>query len=507
MSFVDLKNLPATLFTVWLLSVHSAPAQNADKPPANAGSSKSSRNAAKPVAAEGQPLPRHGLYQDFRARVDDRGLWFPKYDADGKATAGSGKRFPGINAVDAFEASLPQSTNLAFTGQKTNWVLHILAAELTEPLIREALANRHVYLAHDEFGDPDGFAFGAVNNLGVFNIGDTVPMLSKTRLMALTPLTAKLRVVSDGAVVNETVGTNLNFQATEAGAYRFEAVLTRDGTDRLWISSPPVNLRSPNLTDVRLPSMEISPEVEAHKNISYREGPEEDAPKHRLDVYSPKGKANAPVFFFIHGGAWKTGDRSYYPPLGNRYARAGYVTVVPSYRLAPKHPHPAQIEDVAAAFAWTINHGREFGGDTNRVYVGGHSAGGHLGALLALDERYLTAYKLSPKNIRGVLALSGVYDLSVGDFQDSVFGKTTAGRRDASPLSYVRKGAPPFLVEFCEWDYFSLPAQARDFHRALQQAGATANLLYISGQSHISEILSFATEDEPIVSAALKFMK
>ena len=92
------------------------------------------------------------------------------------------------------------------------------------------------------------------------------------------------------------------------------------------------------------------------KDIAYCEGSAEDAAKHKLDIYVPKGKTNAslPVLFFIHGGAWKSGDRSNYVPLGNRYAREGVVTVVPSYRLAPKHPHPAQIEDVAAAFAWTV---------------------------------------------------------------------------------------------------------------------------------------------------------
>src|SRR5439155_21189470 len=171
--------------------------------------------------------------------------------------------------------------------------------------------------------------------------------------------------------------------------------------------------------------------------FTYREGAEEDAGKHKLDIYLPKGKTNAPVLFFIHGGAWRSGDRSNYPPLGNRYARAGYVTVVPSYRLAPKNPHPAQIEDVAAAFAWTVQHIAEHGGDTNRIYVGGHSAGGHLSALLALDDKYLKAHDLSPKVIRGVLALSGVYNLAIGDVQSRVFGNDKEVREDASPVYHV----------------------------------------------------------------------
>src|SRR2546426_9682911 len=253
--------------------------------------------------------------------------------------------------------------------------------------------------------------------------------------------------------------------------------------------------------------MKISQQVEARKDISYSDGAEEDAAKHKLDVYIPKGKLNAPVLFFIHGGAWRTGDRSYYPPLGNRYAREGFLTVVPSYRLAPKHPHPAQIEDVAAAFAWTARHVAEYGGDTNRIYVAGHSAGGHLGALLSLDEHWLATYQLSPKLIRGVLALSGVYNLTIGESQDSVFGHDPQVRRDASPLFHIKAGAPPFLVGFCQWDYFTLPAQARQFQRALQRAGVNAELLYIPEENHLSEIINVTRNDDPIVEAALRFMK
>ena len=221
----------------------------------------------------------------------------------------------------------------------------------------------------------------------------------------------------------------------------------------------------------------------------------------------PKGQSNAPVLFFVHGGAWKSGDRSNYVPLGNRYAREGVITVVPSYRLAPKHPHPAQIEDVAAAFAWTVRHIAEYGGDTNRIYAAGHSAGGHLVALLSLDGDYLAKYQLSPKVLRGVLAWSGVYNLATGESQESVFGKEMQGRRAASPLFYVKAGAPPFIVTYCQWDYFSLPGQARELYQALRQAGVEAELLYVPRESHISEMLSVTRAKDPTVTAALRFMK
>jgi acetyl esterase/lipase len=162
---------------------------------------------------------------------------------------------------------------------------------------------------------------------------------------------------------------------------------------------------------------------------------------------------------------------------------------------------------VAAAFAWTVHHAAEQGGDTNRIYVAGHSAGGHLAALLTLDERYLAAYQLSPARIRGVLALSGVYDLASSEGQDTVFGKDPEVRRAASPLFHVKAGAPPFLVSYCQWDYFSLPGQARTFYRALEQAKIKSELVYIPLQNHLSELINVTSEGDPIVAAALGFMR
>jgi acetyl esterase/lipase len=462
-------------------------------------------------ARDRQPVIENGLYQDLRAEIKDGGLWFPDLGTNGNPIAGSGKTFAGLASAVRNDSEMLGDTNAAsWLTPMTNRALHVLVRELTEPLVREALSQHRVYFARDELSDPVTFAFGAMNNLGVFTLGDTAPMAGKTSVMALTPLKAKLRLFHEGellSLVSEKEGTNVTFVAKEPGAYRFEAWLHVNGEDLLWICSAPVHLTVPNLAELRLPSMEISPDVAVRKNIVYREGSEADAPKHQLDVYRPNGKTNSPVLFFIHGGAWKSGDRSYYPPLGNRYARAGFVTVIPSYRLAPKHPHPAQIEDVAAAFSWTVEHAAEFGGDTNRIYVSGHSAGGHLAALLALDSRYLAAHKLPPKMIHGVLAVSGVYDLSFGDFQSSVFGSGVNERRDASPLAHVAVGAPPFKIMFCEHDYFTLPAQARMFHRALSRAGVKSELVYIPRESHISEMLSFASESDFIVEQALEFMR
>ena len=114
---------------------------------------------------------------------------------------------------------------------------------------------------------------------------------------------------------------------------------------------------------------------------------------------------------FIHGGSWRTGDRSMYPLLGNRFAKPGIGVAIPSYRLMPNNPHPAQIEDAAAAFAWVYRNIAQYGGDTKRIYLAGHSAGGHLAALLALDGEYLKKHDVPARAIQGVASMSGVYDV------------------------------------------------------------------------------------------------
>jgi acetyl esterase/lipase len=178
--------------------------------------------------------------------------------------------------------------------------------------------------------------------------------------------------------------------------------------------------------------------------------------------------------------------------------------VVPSYRLAPANPHPAQIEDVAAAFAWTVKNIERYGGDPKRIFLGGHSAGGHLVALLALDGRYLAEHALQPvKTIRGVVAMSGVYEITNLEF---AFGQDPEGWKKASPMTYAAKSAPPFVVTYCQWDYATLPAQARRFDAALRRAGARSELVYVPGQNHISEIINSVQDGDLTAQSVLRLI-
>ncbi len=415
--------------------------------------------------------------------------------------------FTGIGAIDAHQNVLAGGKVLLdpYDVAFRNTVTHILAREFTQEALAASLREGRAYVAHDWLCAPQGFAFFAVNSLGVYEMGDTIPMAGSTRLVARAPVAAHWRFIREGTLVHEAGGETAAWQAAEPGAYRVEAWLDIDGEQRPWIYSNAIRLARPDPALLTLPSQRLDPSVEAVNGIEYAAGAPEDAEKHRLDIYRPRGASKRPVLFFLHGGAWVRGDRRQYPFFGNHFARAGFVVVAPSYRLAPKHPHPAQIEDAAAAFAWTMRNIAAHGGDPSRIVVAGHSAGGHLAALLAADARWLRAHGLDSGAIRGVISMSGVPDVT-GAAGSRVFGSDPDVRRAASPLFHVRGGLPPFLVTYCQWDYLTLPQQARRFHDALRQAGVPSRLVFVKGENHISEMTNIVKPGDATSAAILEFL-
>lgn len=372
-------------------------------------------------------------------------------------------------------------------GRNGELTVHVLAQGDSEREVAESRGAQRTYEADHRMGDPAGFQFYATNNNGVYDIGDRAPMIARTRLMGHSPLPAKLRIWRGDAKVAEADGHEINFTPAETGSYRLEA---RVGEDRLWIQTAPIHLEAVVGRGITLPPMLIAPTVEVKKDITYAEGKETDAAKHKLDLYLPKDQTGFPVLIFIHGGAWRSGDRAIYPPLGNRFAKEGIGVVVPSYRLMPGAPHPAQIEDAFAAVEWTLKNIAQHGGDLKRVWVSGHSAGGHLAAFVGLEKR------LWPQ-LKGIVAMSGVYDVS----PLPAFG---GGGVDGSPLHRVAAGAPPFVVTYCQNDYPTLAADAKRFDAALRKAGVSSELVYVPGKNHISEMADIWREDDPTARAVLR---
>lgn len=198
-------------------------------------------------------------------------------------------------------------------------------------------------------------------------------------------------------------------------------------------------------------------------------GPDE---KQRLDVYRPKAGKNLPVVLYVHGGEWTKGDKaevSYKPKF---FTENGVVFVSTNYRLYPAAKFPAHAEDVAAAVRWVVDHIADYGGDPKKVVLMGHSAGCHLVTLVALDPQYLGKVKLTPADLRGVVAWSGgAYDLAAkvaegGSYKEHIqnaFGPDESAWRAASPVTHAKTAGsgPPFL--------FAAYEKGNNAHRAAER--------------------------------------
>ena len=172
-----------------------------------------------------------------------------------------------------------------------------------------------------------------------------------------------------------------------------------------------------------------------------------DDPRQRLDVYVPRDATKpAPVVVFYYGGGWEGGNRAEYLFAGEALASQGFVAVVPDYRLYPQVKLRGFMSDAAAAFAWTRREIARHGGDPTRIFVMGHSAGAHIAALLAYDERYLRAQGLGRDAIRGVIGIAGPYDFVPTDPDITALLSDGAGFEQGMPATFVRGGEPPTLL-------------------------------------------------------------
>lgn len=242
-------------------------------------------------------------------------------------------------------------------------------------------------------------------------------------------------------------------------------------------------------------------EVTSIKDLAYMSGPDADPEKNKLDLYLPKGLKDFPIVVFVHGGGYQKGDRKEGESVGKTIAARGVGVAMISYRLYPKAKHPAQIQDVASAFAWVKQNARKYQG-SGEVFVSGHSAGAHLASLLATDSKYLQKESLKLNDIAGVVAISGGYRIL--PIRKDVFGDE-ATLTDASPFAHLKGGHPPFLIIYGDGDTPERHALSREFRDSLKKAGTEVELLEVKERTH-QELFSKMGDGDPTTEAALLFV-
>jgi acetyl esterase/lipase len=218
-----------------------------------------------------------------------------------------------------------------------------------------------------------------------------------------------------------------------------------------------------------------------------------DGARQTLDVCRPVGAVAAPVVIFFYGGAWQSGNKRLYRYAAKALARRGYVAVLPDYRIYPQVRYPLFLEDGALVVRWAKENVKRFGGDPDKIFLSGHSAGAHIAAMLALDARWLQTVGLGPgRDVAGLIGLAGPYDFLPlrDDVLKVIFGGEN--RPETQPISHVCSGAPPALLLTGSDDRVVEAGNASRLAARLRAAGnvATARIYSRVGHSLIVAALA-----------------
>ncbi len=216
--------------------------------------------------------------------------------------------------------------------------------------------------------------------------------------------------------------------------------------------------------------------------------------RQRMDVYRADNRAGPlPVVVFFYGGAWQDGDKRDYLFVAASLARRGSLVMVPDYRVYPQVRFPRFVEDAAAAVAYARRVAPSWGGDPQRLFLVGHSAGAYLAVMLALDPAYLAAAGDSRNALAGVVGIAGPYDfLPIRGADIRAVFSSAADLRVTQPINHVDGHNPPLLLLFGAADTTVYPRNSLALASRVRAAGGPVEVKEYNGAGHIGIMLGFA---------------
>jgi acetyl esterase/lipase len=230
---------------------------------------------------------------------------------------------------------------------------------------------------------------------------------------------------------------------------------------------------------------DAEPSYEVIRNVAYVERSGEAL---RADVYRPLGEGPFPAVLCIHGGAWASGNKNQLATVAERLAEHGYTAVAISYRLAPQHKFPAQIDDCREALAWMRRNAKQYKIDPDRLAAWGYSAGGHLAALLGVGGVGLKATVAggAPCDFRQIPPNVSVMAFWLGGTRKELPDVYKA----ASPAALVTAEAPPFFFYHGEKDSLVPLAGAKAMAALLKESRVSATVYVVPEAGHIAAFLN-----------------
>jgi acetyl esterase/lipase len=247
------------------------------------------------------------------------------------------------------------------------------------------------------------------------------------------------------------------------------------------------------------------------KDVRY--GPHE---RNLVDVYRPRAIENAPVLVYVHGGGYRTGDRDLnaqvYSNVPTYFARNGVLAMNATYRLAPEAEWPSGALDMSSLVSWVKREARARGGDPDRIFLMGHSAGATHVATYAFDPRFQPA---EGHGLAGIILVSGRYRLRWDPDDPSLdsirayFGRDPSLYESRSAITHVPGSDVPAFLVIAEYDQRNLVETTGELFAALcrRDDGRCPRFLQLRHHNHLSEVLHINTDDELLGREILDFIE
>jgi arylformamidase len=240
-------------------------------------------------------------------------------------------------------------------------------------------------------------------------------------------------------------------------------------------------------------------------DVSYGHGPAE-----KLDIFPAEGINSGRVEIFFHGGYWRLLDKVNFSYVANGLAPHGVTSVIVNYGLIPNVTMAELVDQCRAAVAWTYRHIAEYGGDPEQLYVSGHSAGGHLTAMMMATDWQLYGrskqHELPQQLLKGACAISGIYELEPVRlcFLNATLNLTAEGAARFSPMSLVPTQRAPISVVVGGREGDEYMRQTREFAQKWTQHGVGTEAVLLPEEDHFSIRAQLGKPDSEVVSLLLR---
>jgi len=220
-------------------------------------------------------------------------------------------------------------------------------------------------------------------------------------------------------------------------------------------------------------------------------------PAERVDVFP--GAAGGPILVYFHGGYWRSRDKADFSFVAQAWAPLGVTVVMANYALCPAVDMDTLIAQCRAAMGWTRTHARDLGGDGDRIFVAGHSAGAHIAVMMLLADQ---AGTIAPAPfLRGGTAISGLYDLEPvrRSYVNADLRLTPEQALRNSPIRHLPRQAPPLILTAGDVETAEFRRQSLDFAAAWQAAGLACESFEIPRHHHYSILDDFTDPQSGLV--------